>query len=117
MTDLSSLLDKMEKCSEETLGVPKRTNKCTGRNKCRYYAECFDEEQYEDNSIVYLNGAKNRYDMQKAGIKYLKEANIDLIEGTKIQYAQIVADKNGGLFVDELALKSWLDTVSYPITF
>ncbi len=117
MTDLSSLLDKMEKCNEETLGVPKRTNKCTGRNKCRYYAECFDEEQYEYNSIVYLNGAKNRYDMQKAGIKYLKEANVDLIEGTKIQYAQIVADKNGGLFVDELALKSWLDTVSYPITF
>lgn len=117
LNDLSSLLDKMENCSEETLGTPKRTNKCTGRNKCRYYSECFHEEQYEDNSIVYLNGAKNRYDMQKNGIQYLKDADIDLIEGTKIQYAQIQADKNGGLFVDKLALKSWLDTVSYPITF
>lgn len=47
----------------------------------------------------------------------MKDADIDLIEGTKIQYAQIQADKNGGLFVDKLALKSWLDTVSYPITF
>ena len=117
LNDLSSLLDKMENCSEETLGTPKRTNKCTERNKCRYYSECFHEEQYEDNSIVYLNGAKNRYDMQKNGIQYLKDADIDLIEGTKIQYAQIQADKNGGLFVDKLALKSWLDTVSYPITF
>lgn len=117
LNDLSSLLDKMENCSEETLGTPKRTNKCTGRNKCRYYSECFHEEQYEDNSIVYLNGAKNRYDMQKNGIQYLKDADIDLIEGTKIQYAQIQADKNGGLFVDKLALKSWLDIVSYPITF
>lgn len=117
LNDLSSLLDKMENCSEETLGTPKRANKCTGRNKCRYYSECFHEEQYEDNSIVYLNGAKNRYDMQKNGIQYLKDADIDLIEGTKIQYAQIQADKNGGLFVDKLALKSWLDIVSYPITF
>ena len=117
MTDLSSLLDKMEHCTIENLKAPKRTNKCTGRNKCRYYSECFEEETYEDNSIIYLSGSQHRYDMQKVGRKYLKDADVDLIEGTKLQYAQILADKNHGLFVDKLALQTWANTIQYPITF
>ncbi len=115
--DLTDLLETMNACSIDTVKKPKRTNKCTGRNKCRYYSECFEEEKMPDNSILHLCGSQHRYDMQKDGIEYLKDANIDLIEGSKMQYAQILADKNGGLFVDKMALRSWLSTISYPITF
>ena len=110
MTDLSSLLEKMENCSYETVLPPKRTNKCAGRNKCRYYSECFEEEKYPDNSIVTLSGSQYRFDMQKKGIEFLKDADLNLIEGTKLQYAQIEADRNGGLFVDKLALSATRST-------
>ena len=117
MTDLSSLLEKMENCSYETVLPPKRTNKCAGRNKCRYYSECFEEEKYSDNSIVTLSGSQYRFDMQKKGIEFLKDTDLNLIEGTKLQYAQIEADRNGGLFVDKLALSAWMKEIKYPITF
>ena len=118
MRDYSDVIDEMEAFEKKAEIIPCRTNKCTRRSKCLYYDECFGKEkEYEDNSIITLVTSAHKYEMFNRGIKYLRDADISLLEGTRQQYAQIMADINGGVFVDKHALKSWLSEVHYPICF
>ena len=115
--DLSGMLREMENCTEETAGAPVRTSKCTGRQKCRYYERCFPEEEAVPyNSILTLSAAQYRYDMQKEGRLYLRDADPERIEGSRMQYAQIMADRNGGLFADRTGLRQWMADIQYPIS-
>lgn len=118
MRNLTPLLDQMDACNEEMLPPLVRMPRCNSRNKCRYYDTCFQEETEEpDNSILTLVASQHRYAMKKEGLLTLKEADVDRIEGSRNQYAEIMADTNGGLFVDKCALKAWLLHIQYPITF
>ena len=117
MVDLTHTLKKMNETTFDTLEEPIRSPKCMGRMKCRHFDDCFHPEMVPDNSILNLVGARYRYDMEKEGKIYLKDADIERIEGSRIQYAQIMADINGGLFIDRFAMQSWLRNVEYPITF
>lgn len=90
---------------------------CTKVNKCIYYDECFQNENVEDNSILTLVSSQNKTAMYDSGIRYLKDANINLIEGTRKQFAQIKADINGGLFFDKLALYTWKKRLKFPLIF
>ncbi len=118
MEDLRPLLSEMEAARQEEPAPAVRSSKCTGRQKCRFYAQCFpDEEGVSDDSILTLIASQNRYDMQKEGKLCLKDADPERIEGSPQQYAQIQADMNGGLFLDKMALKGWLKDIVYPITF
>ena len=115
--DLEPLIEQMNSIDENNLPEPKRTIRCTGRNKCKFYDECFQEEKnVPDNSILTLMTSQHRYEMHKAGIERLRDADPEKLEGTRQQYSQIMADRNGGLFFDRLALKSWLSNITYPIT-
>lgn len=44
-------------------------------------------------------------------------SDLNRIEGTRQQFAQIRADQNGGLFADHLGLSAWLSDIRYPISF
>lgn len=118
MHDLSPMLSDMRSCLSAELPEPRRTSRCTGRMKCRYYEECFSSwKEIPDNSILTLIAAAQKYDMEKEGIRYLRDADFSRIEGTRQQYAQIMADRLGGLYVDHCGLKAWLNRISYPISF
>ena len=117
MIDLTHTLKKMNATTYDTIDQPARSAKCFGRVKCRHFDTCFKSELVPDNSVLNLIGSRYRYDMDTEGRKTLKEADIEKIEGTRIQYAQIMADYNGGLFIDRLAMKAWLENVTFPITF
>lgn len=118
MRDLTPLIEQMKASEQEPLGKPVRSSRCAGRQKCRYYTNCFPNETEEpDNSILFLASSQHRYEMREEGIRSLQEADISRIEGSRMQYAQIMADRNGGLFFDRLALTEWLKQLSYPITF
>ena len=118
MRNYSIVLKEMEAIENGDKPNPLRTNKCTKRSKCLYYDECFKEEkEIEANSILTLVTSQYKYKMYESGIRYLKDANIDMLEGTNQQYAQIQADKDGGIFVDKHALKGWLANIHYPISF
>ncbi len=85
---------------------------------CPYYSLCFPEvNNIEDNSILTLVSSRYKQQMYESGILKLKDADINLIEGNRVQYAQIMADKNGGLFVDGPALKYWLKMVKEPVSY
>ncbi len=119
MRDLSGDIEKMDQLLKDGAPEAVRTNACTGRSKCRHYAECFPGEKEEDDrSIIHLIGSQHRFEMKKHGLARLKDADSRLIEGTRQQYAQIKADENpDGLFVDRPALHAWLESVQFPITF
>ncbi len=118
MKDPRSILHEMKEMKEEDLEEPVRTNKCTGRSKCIYYDRCFpNEEKMEDNSILTLIASSEKYHMKSENIFYLKDADVERVEGSPQQYAQIMADRGNGIYVDKLALHSWLDGIQYPISF
>lgn len=116
--DVSRILDEMDRLKEGELPNAVRTNKCTTRQKCLYYESCFPDELEEpDNSILTLIASQHKHAMKSEGIESLKDADIERIEGSRQQYAQILADQEGGLHVDRLALRSWLSWIQYPISF
>jgi len=118
MKDPTVTLDLLDSLSAANLPDPVRTRACTGRVRCRYYGQCFpSEKEVADNSIVLLSGAQHRFEMEKEGRLTLKDADPERVEGSRMQYAQILADENGGLFADVFALKAWLSRISYPIAF
>lgn len=96
-----------------------RTARCTGRSKCRYYDICFPEEKnLPVDSILRLTGSQYKYEMYNSGIQFLSQADLMKLEGATTQYAQIMADKLGGLYYDHMALKCWLDAnTEYPLSF
>lgn len=118
MRNYTNILSEMEKIQNGGIPTSSRTSKCSKRTRCIYYNECFEEElSLPHNSILTLSTSAHKYEMYKSGIRYLKDANFELIEGTRLQYAQIMADKNGGRFIDVHAIKGWLSTLKYPLYF
>ena len=116
--DMRMTLLEMEGCDYDTLDPPVRTSRCSGRQKCRFYEQCFPNESVEEpNAITTLIASQYRYAMAQDGIQRLRDAQVSLIEGTRMQYAQIRSDFLGGQFVDRLALRSWMSYIKYPITF
>lgn len=117
--DLDAVLSRMEEAEVSELREPVRTSYCTKRETCRYFGECFPEyKNLPDNSILYLNSSSKKEKMFENGIRYLKDADPDLLDSNRIQYAQIMADRNGGLYADRTALKHWFRKIqSDPVIF
>lgn len=108
-------IDNLLHFGDEDIDEP-RSSKCTGRNKCCYYDDCFPfEKMLPDNSILTLSGAQNKYAMYYDGIEFLKDADTQRIEGSHAQYAQIMADRQGGLFCEQATLKEWLIRYTTPV--
>lgn len=115
--DLKTLIDDMKNHDLDDFEIVK-SKKCYSRSKCPMYDTCFEEKEYEDNSIMRLVSSRNKELMYKQGLVFLKDAKPDYLEGTRQQYAQIMADRLGGLFFDNLGLKDWFKCLKdFPITF
>ncbi len=117
--DISKTLYDMETLKQEDVESIKRSPKCTRKTKCIYYDTCFPNEVLiEDDSILNLVSSQYKYKMLSEGYDVLSNANLLEIEGSRQQYAQIMASRNGGLFIDRLALKSWMnDVMVQPVSF
>ena len=118
IVDYKETIRRMEATNLDSY-LPRKNKYCHFRSTCPYYYECFKEERdLPDDSILTLVSSQNKEKMFNEGIKYLKDANIDELEGNRIQYAQIMASRNGGLYVDEYNLKHFLDKIEErPISF
>lgn len=115
--DLDTRLEELHIC-EALDDIPvKRSQVCTRGGKCMYYADCFPQEPADD-SILNLVQAAHKYAMHEEGITSIQDADIDRIEGTRHQYAQIMAARNGGLYVDKGALRCWRKAhIQTPISY
>lgn len=116
--DYDAILKRMEEYEPKDSPTEK-TRFCRLTGLCRYYERCFPKEEKDaEDSILTLVTSQHKNRMYKEGILYLKDADPELLEGNKVQYAQVMASRNGGIFIDRLALKSWLEKISSrPISF
>lgn len=114
--DLSIFIDKIENSGDLSQVVKKRSPACTHPFKCEYFNNCFPEDHH-DTSILNLSQSQKKYELLDRGIFDMAMVNGDLIEGNRHQYAQIMAAKKQGLFVDKIALKTWMDRLVYPLIY
>lgn len=115
--EYNTILKDIENSSLEDYNAIKK-RACKARGLCQYYYDCFEDEVIiEDDSILNLVSSEHKNEMYKNGIRLLKDADINRIEGTRCQYAQIMASRNNGLYFDYYALKTWLNNLKKPIAF
>ena len=96
-----------------------RSARCTQRSRCPYYEQCFpQEDELPDDTILSLTSSAHKYEMYERGISYLSQADITAIEGSRQQYAQIMADRQGGFFCDRMGLREWMrQNIAEPLSF
>ena len=116
--DYDVILNEMKNTDYEII-KPVKNRYCNMYGKCLYYDRCFsDQKDLKDDSILHLVSSKHKNTMYDEGIEQLKDVDIERLEGNRVQYAQVMASKNGGLFVDKMALKHFLYRLSdRPISF
>ena len=90
---------------DEQFKFDKKCLSCENLNYCM--------PNIEDDSILHLVSSQYKFDMYKDGCSKLKDAQTDKIDATSLQYAQIKASMNNGLFVDKVSLKSFLDSFKH----
>jgi len=117
-TDYLDIIEKIKNNNLDTLPPVKNKN-CRLNGLCDNYSKCFaSEEKLEDDSILSLVSSANKNKMYEKGIRNLKDVDLELLEGNRVQYAQIMASINGGLFIDSLALGQWIKSIAArPISF
>lgn len=115
--DMLSIIDDLHAC-EQCDDIPViRSSTCTRGNKCVYFKDCFPETLH-DTSILNLVQSSKKYEMLEDGISDMIDVDIERIEGTRHQYAQIMAAKLGGLYIDKGAIRCWIaDHICYPISY
>ena len=116
--DYGDTLSKIENFSIDG-NVPKKSRYCKFNGLCEYYDRCFPNEiEKADDSILTLVSSQNKNKMYEEGIRHLKDVDTDKIEGNRVQYAQIMASRNGGLFLEKMALAKWFEQLNErPISF
>ena len=116
-TDFRQLIKRMNEY--ELSNIVKKNKYCRQNGICEYYDKCFpNEEKLPDDSILTLVSSQHKNKMFDNNIEYLKDVDTSLLEGSRIQYAQIMASRNGGLFIDEYPLRKWLSNLDErPISF
>ena len=116
---LHSILRRMNKLKEEDIATPKRTPQCIRRNKCPHFEDCFGKEEVlPDSSTLFLVSSQEKYTLYDKGLEKMEQINTENMELTKQQYAQIMAARNGGLFIDRMGLATWInDKIEYPLSY
>ncbi len=112
------VIKKMQEYDYEQAPV-KKNRFCKQNGICDYYENCFSEEEVNAaDSILTLVSSQYKNEMYDEGIRYLKDIDVNRLEGNKVQYSQVQASRNGGLFVDKMGLKHWLEKLDQrPISF
>lgn len=116
--DLSKVLSSMEETLSGSMPEAVKLPRCYRRNKCPHYDECFPHEQTHDAmSIYHLVNTNQKDELVAKGITRLDQLTGEDITGDRVQYAQIMAARSGGEFVDRLALKNWIKSLQPPFSF
>ena len=116
--DYEAIINKI-KVSTLDNTIPIKTRACHIHGVCPHLYKCFpNEEKLDDDSVLTLVSSANKTKMYDNGIVHLKDIDISKIEGNRVQYAQIKASMNGGLFVDKCCLEMFLDKIkTRPLSF
>lgn len=115
--DIPSKIKELQECRELQHIDVQRSPVCTKGIKCSYYSTCFPEN-IADSSILNLVQSGKKFEMLADGITDLKDVDVERIEGLRHQYAQIMAAKHDGLYIDKGAIRCWIaNHIQYPISY
>ncbi|KAF0224141.1 MAG: Uncharacterized protein FD133_1599 [Erysipelotrichaceae bacterium] len=116
-TDFGSELNMMDEVmGNEALKMT--IDQCPALNRCEYFEVCFQKQfDLSQNSVFFLTQSANKRAFINEGLLKLDQLPLDRLEGTALQFAQIMADRNGGQFADKLVLKHWLNGLNQPLIF
>lgn len=114
--DLNEILEKMDAILAMEHIEKERTNICTRRNKCPYFDTCFATPN-SDTSIMNLVSCSTKFKLLDEGKTDISMIDIEDVEGTRHQFAQILAAKTNKLVFDTYAVESFFENVSYPISY
>ncbi len=119
LVDLSPLVSGMDEVAALKELRLEKSKQCVRKTKCKYYNLCFNDDlDLEDDSIMTLVSSQYKSELFNNNIRLLKDAPLDKIEGTRQQFAQIMASRNQRSYIDKLALEHWLkNNLSYPYAF
>jgi len=115
--DVFSLCAKAKRIVEGTCPDAEANAACMRGGKCRYFDQCFPQKT-SDTSIWNLVQTAHKYDLAKQGCQDICDIDVDMLEGTRLQYAQIMAARGNGFFMDEFAVHNWVkQSIHYPISY
>lgn len=114
--DLTNILKEMDAILEKDHIEKERTNICTRRNKCPYFDTCFSTPN-EDTSILNLVSCSKKFKLLDEGKSDISMIDIEEVEGTRHQFAQILAAKTKQLVFDPYAVENFFKDVTYPISY
>ncbi len=115
--DFSDALDAMDEVmNNEALQMT--IDACPALNRCDYFETCFEKQfDLSANSVFFLTQSALKRTFINEGRLTLNQIESDRLEGTPLQFAQIMADRNKGLFVDRMVLKHWFSGLNQPLIF
>lgn len=111
--NVATVVGQMKQCQKDKK-VQLKLSKCPLKKECEYFSICFPQEE-PLNSILHYLGWKDKYRAYEDGMRSILELDIEKVQSGQ-QYAQYQAAKNG-VYQDEMAIRAWLEQVSYPMSF
>ena len=114
--DLTPLLVDMQEVLMREAPVMKEGAHCMKGGKCRYYDDCFPAVN-DDTSVIHFMQTAHKYELMQQGYCDMKDIDMGLLEGTRQQYAQIMAARHGGFYKDHFALSQWCKSLHYPLAY
>lgn len=94
-----------------------RSNTCTRGGKCSYFETCYPQKEC-CTSVLNLVQSSKKYELLERGIQDMKDIDIEDVEGTRHQYAQIMAARTKKTYVDTFAVGDWVkNCIQYPISY
>ena len=94
-----------------------RCNTCTRGGKCTYFDTCFPQK-VSCTSVLNLVQSRKKYELLAQGIEDIKDVDMSELEGTRFQYAQIMAARMKHTYIDDFAVRDWVTTcIHYPISY
>lgn len=104
--DYYSLMKEMDGQSD---CVAKKCRACHAYGLCRHFYDCFPQyRQLADDSILTLVSSSEKTELYEQGMSSLADYADHVALSNRVQYAQIMAAKKGGLYYDALCLKNFL---------
>lgn len=114
--DLTDILVRMDEILALDHIDKERSNICTRRTKCPYFDTCFTTSN-ADTSIMNLVSCATKFKLLDEGKHDISMIDIEDVEGTRHQFAQIMAAKTNALVFDTMAVEHFFKNVSYPISY
>ncbi|MBE6113819.1 MAG: DUF2779 domain-containing protein [Erysipelotrichaceae bacterium] len=108
--DMISTLENMTALVEQEEIEENYSLSCTRTGKCKYYKECFQEDLLPDDSILFLNGSRKKYEMFRNGITSIKELTFNEVDGSYIQWAQYRSSVLDSDHIEYNSLSSFMNT-------